>query len=109
VTVEDINRDLVLETARAIIEGKTDLIAGCRSLASLAHDIVPDWTVDRDFGVFGVFASDTDHLPVGPARQHWSREALEIADGEIAAREADNHDAILDACHRLTVRFGSFP
>jgi hypothetical protein len=94
-----------MDTAQAIIDGELGLIEGSVRLAALAHDVVPDWVADKDFVVFGVFASDTDHLPYGTARQYWSKGALWEADGEIQAREDNNRDAILEACRNLIERF----
>jgi hypothetical protein len=94
-----------IETAQAIIDGKLDFIEGSVRLASFAHDLVPEWALDKDFVVLGAFASDTDHLPYGTARQYWSKEALWEADGEIQAREDNNRDAILRACRNIIARF----
>jgi hypothetical protein len=98
-------KQATVEAARAIIDGRLGFIEGCVRLASLAHDVVPDWRVDKDFVEFGVFASDTDHLPYGGARLFWNKSALAEADGEIQAREDDNRDAILQACRNVIQRF----
>lgn len=93
--------------ARAIVEGELGILEGCIPLASLAHDVVPDWRTDPDFVVFGAVASDVDDLPFGAVRAQWSREALAEADQEIARYTQLSKDQVLVACRNIIRRFAS--
>jgi hypothetical protein len=46
-----------LRTARAVLDGEMGIIEGSVALARYAHDVVPKWSVDPDFVVFGALAS----------------------------------------------------
>ena len=96
-----------LETAQAVIDGQLGIIEGCVRLASLAIDVVPDWRVDEDFVVFGVISDETDHLPIGAARQYWDPKALEEADISIARIENSARDDVIRACKNIIRRLGS--
>jgi len=91
--------------ARAIVAGEVGVLEGCIPLASLAHDVVPDWRIDPDFVVFGAVASEVDDLPLGPVRAHWSSEALAKADLEIARYTQLSRDEVLAACRNIISRF----
>jgi hypothetical protein len=66
-----------LNTARAVLNHELGMTEGCIALARYAHDIVPNWAIDRDFVVFGAIASSTDHLPFGQVRTRRSATALD--------------------------------
>jgi hypothetical protein len=57
-------RRSVVDPAEGILRGSVDLFVGCRRLAKLAHDVVPDWRRDRDFDIVGAVASETDNYPI---------------------------------------------
>jgi len=97
----------VARKAQAILSGELGVLDGCIPLAQLAHDVVPDWRVDRDFLVFGVISSSIDHLPFGSVRRQWSAEALARADSEIALLTDLNRDDVLLACRNVVDRFGA--
>lgn len=96
-----------LRTARAVLDGQLGLIEGCIALAAYAHHVVPDWRVDPDFIVFGVLASETDHLPLGQARNLWSVSALAKADAEIEAIVEGHQTKVRQACENVIGRFSS--
>jgi hypothetical protein len=96
-----------LITARAVLNGELGAIEGSIALAAYAHDVVPDWTVDPDFVVFGVIASDTDHLPFGQVRTLWSATALAKAAAEIEAITEGHKAEIRRACANVIARFSS--
>ena len=102
----DFARSAAVEAAAAVIAGRLGVIEGCRRLASLSHDLVPDWRLDEDFVVFGAVDSETDSLPTGTARQHWESAALEREDEKIERAEAKYRDAVLSACTNVLARFG---
>ena len=93
-------------TAKAVLTGELGLIEGCVALSQVAHGLVPRWHDDPDFFVFGVVASDTDHLPTGSARKYWNSDALAREDHHIAQYEAKARTDILAACQNIVARFG---
>src|SRR5688572_309952 len=94
-----------VRNARAIVSGEVGVLEGCIPLASLAHDVVPDWRVDPDFAVFGAVASEIDELPFGAVRARWSSGALAKADIEIARHTHQSKDQVMAACHNIINRF----
>ena len=98
-------RRAAVETASAIISGEVSLIEGCVRLFSLSCGLVSDWRTDPDFRVFGVVASDTDHLPTGSARSYWNVVALEREDVNIAQYEAQARAEVVLACQNIVARF----
>ena len=93
--------------ARAVLGGDLEILEGCRSLASLAHDVVPDWSVDADFVVVGAIASEIDDLPLGSVRSQWSSTALARADLEIKRYTEAAREDVLAACRNIIERFGA--
>jgi hypothetical protein len=98
-------RHSVVGAATDMLQGRLGLTEGCRRLAGLAHDVVPDWRIDADFVVFGAVASETDNYPVGAARAHWNPEALEREDAKRAKYEGAVRDSVLKACGNVIARF----
>jgi hypothetical protein len=95
-----------LRTARAVLDGELDIVEGSIKLAAAAHSAIPDWRTDPDFVVFGVIASQIDHLPFGAIRDRWSDAALANADAEIEAITESNRDKVRQACQNVIARFG---
>jgi|SRR6185295_12774439 len=93
--------------ARAMLSGDIGVLEGCIPLASLAHDVVPDWRVDPDFAVLGAVASEVDALPLGTVRAQWSSAALERADLEIARYTQVVQERVLAACRNVVERLES--
>jgi hypothetical protein len=98
-------RRSAVETAQAVIAGKIGIIEGSIRLASLAHDVVPNWVTDEDFVVLGALSSETDHLPTGSARQYWSATALAEADVAIERIEQNAREDVFRACTNIIKRF----
>jgi hypothetical protein len=94
-----------VQTARNLISGDISLLDGCVHLSQLSHQLVPDWRLDPDLVIFGVVASDCDHLPLGEVRKLWSRDALVKADAEIEKLTAFYQTRVFDACISLIARF----
>jgi hypothetical protein len=94
-------------TAKSVIGGDAGIVEGCRLLASLAHDLVPDWRLDEDFVVFGAVASEGDNFPAATARAHWNPVALEREDRKILSFEAVYREQVLKACRGVITRFGA--
>jgi hypothetical protein len=100
-------RTAAIATANAIIDGEIGLIQGCIRLASLAHDLVPDWRIDQDFVIVGGIASETDDLPTGSAREYWSQAALDREDKKIAEFETRTREMVLAACRNIVTRLAT--
>ena len=94
-----------VRVARAVLSGDIGVLEACVSLASLAHDVVPDWRDDPDFAVLGAVASEVDALPLGAARAQWGSAALAKADVEIARYTQLVEDRVLVACRNIVERF----
>lgn len=101
------SRREAVRKAQADLSGDPGLLEGCIPLASLAHDVVPDWTADPDFVVFAALASEIDHLPFGSVRDQWSADALVRADSEIERITEAARADVLVACRNLVERFGA--
>ena len=91
--------------ARAILSGDLGVLEGCIPLASVAHDVVPDWRVDPDFAIFGAVASEIVALPFGEVRRQWSSDALARADVGIARYTQAMKGQVLSACRKVVGRF----
>jgi hypothetical protein len=94
-------------TAESVVAGDAGILDGCRLLASLAHDLVSDWSRDDDFVVFGAVASEGDNFPGTVARAYWNPVALEREDRKIANFEATYREQVLKACRSVVARFGA--
>ena len=95
----------VVRTARQMLSGELGIIEGSRLLRPLAVDLGLD-DGDPDFNEFVVVDSDTDHLPIGPVRRYWAKEALEEKDRERERYEEQVRSAVMAACDVLVARFG---
>lgn len=92
-------RAKAINIAEEMIAGKVGIIAGSRVMSGLRFDVeLPD---DEDFLTFGAIDSETDALPVGPVRVHWSADALKEKDVEIQRCEELYRQDAIDACARL--------
>ena len=95
----DATRTEVVDMAQAIIDGRIDLIEGCRRLGSLAH--AAGWQDDEVFLPIRAVDSETDRFPPTHARQHYSRRLLEQLDRERGeyVRWAQPH--VVSACRAI--------
>ena len=94
-----------LRAAQAVLDGNLGVIEGSRALADYAHDIVPDWSTDPDFVVFGAVASESDDLPVGESRRYWSAGALAEADSKLQEYTSAVTRDVRAACANVIARF----
>jgi hypothetical protein len=94
-----------LQAAQAVLDGKLSVIEGSRALADYMHDIVPNWSSDPDFVVFGVVASETDDLPTGESRRYWSSRALEEFDAKTNRISSAAEGDVRAACANVIARF----
>ena len=97
-------RKCVVETACSMLNGDVSFLDGTRTLVSLRHEAaVRD--DDCDFMALVAIDSDTDDLPLGHVREHWSQESLEKLIPEIKKAEEWAKKFGSDACESLIRRF----
>ena len=94
----------IVELATALIAGSIPFLTGIRGLNALQREVV-EHDDDKDFTLFVVIDSETDHLPSTEMRQSCSKSWLKTADKEMD--EVNNHynEQVLAACLKLVSRF----
>jgi hypothetical protein len=99
-------RRRAVELAKGILTGHVHVLEGCHELASLRWEVeVDEW--DEDFVTFSAISSETDSLPVGQVRAHWSSEALERLEPQMQSAVAWAIVQITPACQSVVQRFGA--
>ncbi|MGA2868920.1 MAG: DUF2489 domain-containing protein [Verrucomicrobiota bacterium] len=93
----------VVAAAQSILSGELGVVAGALRLFSLAHEVGVKG--DADFNLFIGIVSETDHLPLGEARQHWNPDALLAKDAELADYEARVRERAFAACRSLIQKY----
>ena len=101
--VEEQRRQIV-SLARRILDRDIGIVAGAREFSRLRFSSCTN--SDSDVLVFVGIDSETDHLPIGDKRQHWSAEALKTKDAELQAYEARVRKRAFRACESLISRYG---
>jgi len=94
----------LIARANELIEGRVAVVESAREIRKYGF-----WfraSDDPDFLTFIAIDSETDHLPVGDVRQHWSKDALEKKDVEIQKAEATYRPRALDAARNLIRKYG---
>lgn len=93
-----------VETAKDMLEGRVGIIEGSRLMQKLLWqtEITED---DPDLLSFMAIDSETDDLPVGEERRHWSTQALRERDVEIRRCEALYRQTAIEACRRIIERW----
>lgn len=92
------------ELVQAMLIGEICFLEGARQLSSLRHEAAVSEN-DPDFLVFVAVASETDNLPIGKSRIHWSPEALAKHQPEIDSATRWAREVSVNACSSLLVRF----
>jgi hypothetical protein len=93
----------ILALARSILSGESGIAEGSRHLAAWRFDVGAE--NDSDFIFFVGVDSETDHLPIGPVRQHWNPDALRVKDAELAAYEAKVQEKAFEVCRSLIHKY----
>jgi hypothetical protein len=104
----------VIEMARGIIDGSVRIIEAARAMTSLdlaftlqsENDQYFLFFDDPDFLFFKGIDSDTNHLPVGDIRKHWSPDALHVKDKEIRKIEEHYRKDAIKAAKNLLKKYG---
>ncbi|WP_200882647.1 DUF2489 domain-containing protein [Methylobacter sp. BBA5.1] len=89
-----------------MLDGTINYLEGAIELSSLRHEVeVPE--DDPDFIAFTAIASEIDYLPIGAARQYWSKDALERHEPEIQESITWAKEFSLKQCKSLAERFSA--
>lgn len=100
----DMQRAAVVKIAQGMLDGSIPYLEGAIKLCSLRHEVdVPE--DDEDFMAFVLVASETDHLPIGVQRQHWSEQSLARHEPEIQKSTLWAKNVSLSECKSLVERF----
>ena len=75
--------DMALRVASDVLDGKVDIISGCRKVLSYRSRI--RGVSDEAWDVLTAIASETDDIPVGDVRDRWDPGALAMKDADAAA------------------------
>lgn len=92
--------------ASDMLDGSAPYLEGAIQLSALRSELeVSD--DDKDFLAFIAVSSESDHLPLGAARQHWSKEALERCELEIEETTKWAKEVSLSECKSISGRFNA--
>jgi hypothetical protein len=100
------SRKKAAEIASGMLDGSVHYLEGAIELSSLRFEVGLSED-DCDFIAFCGVASEIDHLPIGTARQHWSKEALEKHEPEIQQSIKWAKEVSLPECKSLVARFSA--
>lgn len=93
----------IVALAKSILCGEVGVVAGARQLAAWRFEV--DAEQDPDFVFFVGVNSETDHLPVGEVRRHWSSVALRAKDEELGRFEASTRERAFQVCQSLIRKY----
>jgi hypothetical protein len=93
----------IVERCHNLLDGRVGVIEAARSLTALAFRVRAE--EDTDFLLFRVIGSESDALPVGPERAHWSAGALEREDARIAGFEDSWREQAMLSARNLADRY----
>jgi hypothetical protein len=96
-----------IAVALKLIAGEVGVIEASRELSGLRHAITGP-SQEYLFQFVGI-DSETDHLPLGPVREHWEPGALARKDLEIASYEESYRQAAVEAAEGLIERLRNSP
>jgi hypothetical protein len=94
----------VVDLVTQVIDGKISILLAARQIVQLRFEIGVDEN-DKDILVFVGIDSESDSLPLGSERAHWSEEALKNKENEIKSTEKWALDFGIEACKSLKARF----
>ena len=86
--------------ARAILTADGGYVDRVTELWALGNALYGEaW--DTEFHVFGVVASDIDHLPIHAVREHYSKRGLAAADEELMRITDSYRSDVEQACNTI--------
>lgn len=93
-----------IELAGSLLESDADYLEKVLELSSIGTLLVGEvW--ETEFHVFGVIASDTDHLPTKKVRPLCSAAMLEKSDNELREIINSYRTDVSDACRRILSKY----
>lgn len=93
-----------IELAGSLLESDADYLEKVLELNSIGTRLVGEvW--ETEFHVFGVIASDTDHLPTKKVRPLCSAAMLEKSDNELREIINSYRTEVSDACGRILSKY----
>jgi hypothetical protein len=93
-----------IELAGSLLESDADYLENVLELNSIGTRLVGEvW--GTEFHVFGVIASDTDHLPTKKVRPLCSAAMLEKSDNELCGIIDSYKTEVSDACRRILSKY----
>lgn len=101
--MQNLKKQELVDTAKAMIDGRMDLIVGIRAICSLRFAVgAPD---DEIFFPIRGIESETDVFPVGELRKSYNQEYLARVDIEMSDYLKEAESDILDACKEIIKKF----
>ncbi len=89
-----------------MLNGSIDYLEGAIELSLLRFEVgLPE--DDKDFLAFTGVSSETDHPPIGSARQYWSQDALNRYELEIIDSVKWAKEVSLSECKSIIKRFNA--
>lgn len=95
----------MIQTSKKILNSEVDLIQGCRAMYSLLIGFPEQY--EKEFLIFTVVPSETDHLPIGDERKNWDKDVLTIKDLEVKECEDFYREEVFKACKEILRRLDS--
>ncbi|WP_461517928.1 hypothetical protein [Porticoccus sp.] len=98
------NERKACEIAKALLQSDSEYLDKVLHLNALGNSIHGQvW--DTEFHVFGVIASDTDHLPTENVRQFCSENMLKNSDSEIEETIKFYKPQVVNACNAILSKY----
>ena len=95
----------IADIAHEMLSGKVGLVEGSRQLVQLFGRL--DERDDELLAPIIALESETDDLPLGEVRLHWSEEALQRKDAAVADYLREVRAEILKTCEALVRRYSN--
>lgn len=97
-------KQMIIQTARAMVDGSLGIVAGSRRICALRHEI--NLSDSELFHTFVAFDSDTDIYPIGADRAWYEPKYLLQLDREMEEIVNLSRSDVLDACMRIIESLG---
>lgn len=95
---------MAVELASSLLESDADYLENVLELNRIGSRLVGEvW--ETEFHVFGVIASETDHLPTKKVRPLCSAAMLERSDDELRRIISSYRTEVSDACRRILSKY----
>jgi Family of unknown function (DUF6228) len=96
---------IAVDISRQILKGEIGIIAGCIQMNMIGHELFYRPAIDKDFLIFVVVASETDHLPTNDTCKYWDKIILKEKQIEINNIENNYRDDVFKACRSIVNRW----